>query len=295
MGLRLKFNIAMLAVFLIGLTLSAWVFYVLLQQQARRQVVHDAELMMEAALAVRGYTIDQIKPLLDGAPSPNFLPQTVPAFSAIETFNTLKKKYPEYSYREATLNPTNPRDQTAPWEATIVEAFRANSEQKETVGVLAAASGDLLYMARPIRITNPACLQCHSTPEAAPPSMITAYGPAKGFGWNLNEVIGAQVVTVPMTLPKANADESFKTFMVSLAAIVAALFLVLNWMLKRMIIRPIMRVAEQADLVSKGDFSQPALDIKGRDEVSVLARSFNRMRASIVIALKHLRQSSPKA
>jgi hypothetical protein len=41
-----------------------------------------------------------------------FLPQTVPAYAATETLAQLRKKYPNYDYKEATLNPTNPRDRS---------------------------------------------------------------------------------------------------------------------------------------------------------------------------------------
>ena len=43
--------------------------------------------------------------------------------------------------------------------------------------------------------------------------MVKLYGPANGFGWKLNEVVGAQVVSVPMALPAQNAQRAFYTFM----------------------------------------------------------------------------------
>ena len=78
----------------------------------------------------------------------------------------------------------------------------------ELVGERDTPTGRALYLARPIQITNAACLVCHSTVEAAPKTMIDLYGPANGFGWKMNEVIGAQVVSVPMSVPiaRANAD-----------------------------------------------------------------------------------------
>ena len=39
-----------------------------------------------------------------------FLPQSLPAYAATEIFSTLRQQHPEYSYKEAVLNPTNPRD-----------------------------------------------------------------------------------------------------------------------------------------------------------------------------------------
>src|SRR5260221_13682048 len=109
MGLRLKFNIVLPLVFAAGMAVSAWVSYQLLQRNAKQEVLRNAGLMMEAALSVRGYTVSQVKPLLEAQLAETFLPQSVPAFAAAETFNTQRKKYPDITYNEATLNPTNSR------------------------------------------------------------------------------------------------------------------------------------------------------------------------------------------
>ena len=105
MGLRLKFNLVLLAVFGLGLVASGYVSYTLLERNARDEVTRNAGLMMEAALAIRTYTIEQVRPHLDLQLMRVFLPQSVPAYAATETLSTLRKKYTDYSYKEATLNP----------------------------------------------------------------------------------------------------------------------------------------------------------------------------------------------
>jgi dTDP-4-dehydrorhamnose reductase len=59
------------------------------------------------------------------------------------------------------------------------------------------------------------CLPCHSTVDAAPKTMIERYGPANGFGWILNDVIAAQIISVPTEIPVARAKEAFTVFMSS--------------------------------------------------------------------------------
>ena len=105
-----------------------------------------------------------------------FLPQSVPAYAATETLNQIKKKYADYNYKEATLNPTNPRNRASDWEADLVQQFKNRASLHEMIGERDTPSGRSLYIARPIRITNPGCLPCHSTPAAAPPTMIKYYG-----------------------------------------------------------------------------------------------------------------------
>lgn len=286
MGLRLKFNIVLALVFAAGIAVSAFVSHKLLQDNAKAEVLRNAGLMMEAALSVRGYTVSQVKPHLDYQLQEKFLPQTVPAYAATETFNSLRKKYPDFAYKEATLNPTNPRDRAVEWEADVVNAFRNNAAQAELVGERDTPSGRMLYIARPIQIKDAACLACHSVPTAAPASMVALYGESNGFGWKHNEIVGAQVVSVPMALPIKNANDTFMVFMGSLAAIFLATFVVLNVMLSFMILRPIARMSGAADRISTGDFNVPEFTGKGGDEIAALGTSFNRMRRSLQKALK---------
>jgi protein-histidine pros-kinase len=154
------------------------------------------------------------------------------------------------------------------------------------IGERDTPTGRSLYIARPIKITNPACLPCHSTPEAAPPTMIKYYGPANGFGWKLNDIIGAQVVSVPMAVPFRNAQRAFYAFLGSLAVVFGVVFVVLNVMLSRLIIKPISEMSRAADQVSTGNFEISEFSEKGSDEVAVLGRAFNRMRRSLQKALQ---------
>jgi methyl-accepting chemotaxis protein len=286
MGLRLKFNLVLVIVFLAGIAAAGFVSRELLLENARDEVVRDARLMMEAAGAVRTYTVDQIRPHLIKQLDEVFLPQTVPAYSATETINTLRKKYPDYSYKEATLNPTNPRDRTADWEADVVQKFRGDASVKEIVSERETSLGRSLFIAKPIQISNAACLQCHNTAADAPPTMVKIYGEANGFGWKHNEIVGAQLVTVPMDLPLRKADKAFTTFMASLAGVFFVVFVVLNIMLSWMIVRPIRRMSQSADKISTGDFDEPEFTERGKDEVAVLGSSFNRMRRSLEKAMQ---------
>jgi methyl-accepting chemotaxis protein len=286
MGLRLKFNLVLVVVFLAGFAAAGFVSRELLQENARDEVIRDARLMMEAAGSVRSYTVDQIRPHLIKQLDEVFLPQTVPAFAATETINTLRKKYTEYSYKEATLNPTNPRDRTLDWEADIVNRFRDHADLKEIVNERQSSNGRSLFIAKPIQISNPACLQCHNTAADAPPTMVKIYGDSNGFGWKHNEIVGAQLVSVPMEVPLLKAERAFTTFMASLAAVFVAVFIVLNIMLSWLIVRPIRKMSESADKISTGDFGEPEFKERGGDEVAVLGSSFNRMRRSLEKAMQ---------
>jgi protein-histidine pros-kinase len=285
-----KFNLVLLGIFLVGFAISGYVSYNVLQKNAREEVLQHARLMMEAALASRTYTNTQIKPLLETQLKYVFLPQTVPAYAATEQFNDVRKTHPDYAYKEATLNPTNPRDGASDWEADVVQIFRQTPATTELVGERDTPTGRSLYLARPIQIKNGACLVCHSTVDAAPKTMLDIYGGANGFGWKLNEIIGAQVVSVPMTVPIARASATFRTFMISLAAVFLATFVLLNVMLHMIVIRRVTRLAAIADQVSLGNLEAGEFRTRSKDEIGVLTEALGRMKTSLVQALKMLEE-----
>ncbi|WP_137937476.1 DUF3365 domain-containing protein [Chitinivorax sp. B] len=290
MKLIVKFNLMFIGMFLLGLSVAGSISYSLLQKNAREEILQNARIMMQSTLATRSYTSTQIAPLLQTQMKYTFLPQTVSAYAATETFNFLRNAYPEFTYKEATLNPTNPRDRATDWEADIVNQFRNNENVKEVIGERETPTGRALYLAQPLRIPSEACLQCHSTVDAAPPTMVEKYGNANGFGWKLHEIVGAQVVTVPSDVPLQRANQAFQMFMLSLTGVFLFIFVVLNLMLYKMVIRPVTRLSKLADEVSLGNLDAPEFPAKGKDEIGALGASFDRMRKSLVKALNLLEE-----
>ena len=288
MKLLLKFNLVFVLIFLLGLVATGAMTRRMLERNAQQETLQQARLLLEKALAVRSYTSTQVAPLLETQMKYAFLPQSVPAFSATEVLARIQKNHPEYAYKEATLNPTNPRDRALEWEADVIAEFRKSAELKEFVGERDTLAGRALYIARPIRIADGACLRCHSTVETAPRTLVEKYGPANGFGWQLGEVVGAQMVSVPTAVPLARAHAAWALFMGMLSAVFVLIAVALNAMLWWLVIRPVTRLARLADRVSLGELSAPGFASGAHDEIGRLAASFTRMRRSLVQAMKML-------
>jgi len=289
MKLLLKFNLVLFLVFAVGLVTTGFVCRRLLQQNAKAEIMENARIMMEAAIAVRTYTATQIRPLLETQMKYSFLPQSVPAYSANAYFSQLQKAFPAYAYKEATLNPTNPVNRATDWEADIIEEFRKSRDKVELIGERDTANGRVLYMARPMKVSSPACLTCHDTVEGAPRTMVDKYGPANGFGWKLNDIVTAQIVSVPMQLAVQRARGVFWTFMISLAAVFALFILAINLLLIFLVIRPVNMLSSLASSVSLGNSDITEIPVMGQDEIKELSLSFNRMGRSLVEAMKLLR------
>src|ERR1700752_3625034 len=166
-------------------------------------------LGQQRALEAQQQFLESVKSKPGELADTEFHPQSVPAFAATEIFGYLREKFPDYFYKEATLNPTNPRDRATDWETDIVNQFRGDTGHGELSAARYTPNGISLFLARPITVNNVSCLECHSTADKAPAEMIKLYGTANGFDWKLNDIIGAQVVSVPLAVPLQSAQVAF--------------------------------------------------------------------------------------
>jgi protein-histidine pros-kinase len=288
MGLKTKFNLVLLAAFIVGLALAAALSWQIVHENARREVVQEASIMMAQASAVRDYTTDEIDPLLAEQLKVRFLPHSIPFWAAQTVMRTMGKNFPDYTYKEAALNPTNPADKATDWQAAIIGDFSQNPSLTDLTTTRDTPTGPVLSFSRPVRVSDKSCLVCHSVPSAAPQPMIDLYGTANGFGWKLGDVIGAQIVSVPMSVALQRANTAFQVYLGGLAAVFVVVFVLLNLLLHFVIVKPVRRMSAIASEISLGNMDAPEFTVRGRDEIASLAESFNRMRRSLANAMKLL-------
>ena len=288
MGIRAKLNLGLLAVFAIAFA-AAW--FILDRQfvaSARQDVLQNARIMMSAANAVRTYTAREVLPAVQRDNEDWIAPVTVPSYAAQTNFRTMRADLPDYTYKEAALNPTNPADRALDWEADFINSFRNTPSQTELVGERDTPAGPTLTLARPLTVRSEACLTCHSTPDRAPARMVAAYGSSNGFGWHMNETIGAQLVSVPMAVALRTAQTNLYSAMAILLAIFVGLMVALNLLMYLVVIRPVAQMSRTATAVSLGQSDAEEFPAEGRDEIAELGRAFTRMRRSLDQAVKML-------
>ncbi len=290
MRIRGKINLALSGAFIVGLGVAAIGAYKVLTDAAIENSLREARIMIESASAIRSYTADSISPLLQQQMKVQFLPYSIPSFAAQTNFRLVQKKLPEYSYREPTLNPTNVNDRAADWEADIINDFRANPERHEAVAVRQTVLGNFLLLARPIKVGAKVCLTCHSTPEAAPPTMVALYGSQNGFGWKLGDIAGAQVVTIPLAVPLDRAYHTLMLVMGALTVTFIVILVIVDLLLRTLVIKPVVGMSEMATEVSMGKLDGPEFVRDSNDEIGRLSAAFTRMRRSLQSALKMLEE-----
>ncbi len=295
--LRQKFSAALLLILIGGIVLSSVTLSHVLRRNAEAEVTSTALLLMETMNSVRDYTSDHVRPKLADQIGTQFLPETVPAYSAREVFENLRKNsaYNDFFYKEATLNPTNLRDKADSFEAALVGDFISDAGKLESSGARVNQGRDIFYIARPIKITKASCLECHSTAAAAPSSMIDFYGPNNGFGWKVNDIVGAQVISVPASTVIDKANRTTFLIVGIVSVIFAFVLFLVNILLSRQVIAPLRRIARTAEEVSRGNLGIE-FEQTSNDEVGMLAKSFTRMKRSLMLAMDRInRTPSPTA
>ncbi len=291
-NLKQKVTILLVMILVAGLGVSGFTLSAVLTGNAKQEISSTALVLMETMSSVRSYTSTQVNPELADKLETTFLPQSVPAYSAREVFEVLRQKpeYRDFFYKEATLNPTNLRDKADEFETKIVERFRKNRNLKELNGFRSLPGGDIFYIARPLSVTEESCLACHSTPEQAPKSMIDRYGANNGFGWKLNEIVGAQVISVPGSRVIQKANQSSFLIIAIVSIVFFAVIVLINIFLNQQVVLPLKRITRVAEEVSMGhmeaDFEQLS-----NDEIGNLAKAFKRMKLSLDKAMNRLKSS----
>jgi HAMP domain-containing protein len=285
MKLLAKFNLILLVVFGVGGLIISQLAHSWLQDDAKQKATDQAKLMLASSTSIRDFVFDRVSPILEPLEQGHFYRESIPFFAANSTFSYLRKSYPDYTYQETALNPTNPVDLPADWERDIVNALRDHPGETELSDVRPTPMGPSLYIARPIHAMQD-CLHCHGWPSAAPKSMVDRYGSSNGFGWTQGEVIGAQIVSIPMSVPIREANHAWLQLLLFLIGVMIVAILALDAAVYWFVIRPLKLVSETADRVSRGEKNVNPVRVASKDEIATVASSFNRMQVSLAKALK---------
>lgn len=291
-----KFNLSVITIFSIGILLSGLTFWKALEHRAEAEVSSKALVLMETVNAVRNYTQDRVNPLLKERieTQSEFTPEAIPTYAAREVFEYFRNNpdYDQFIFKDAAPNPTNLRDRSDDFETELIKEFQERGSSQKT-GWREFYEGKVFYVARPFVMEKQTCLECHSTPDKAPQSLLTTYGSENGFGWQLNQIVAAQVVYVPAAEILKSVRRSFVVTLGILAATFVLIVFLLNFFLKRFVIWRIQKIARTAQAVSRGDMKAD-FEENSRDEIGLLVIAFNRMKDSVEVATRLLKKRKEK-
>ncbi|RME63582.1 MAG: DUF3365 domain-containing protein, partial [Nitrospirae bacterium] len=212
MRLRKRFTVIMLIVYFISLPVIVGVSYLVLKENAKRQILEEANLMLAAMEAARGYTADVLRPTLTKLLPDKFVIEGMSATRvAYGVQSRIRKKLPRYMFKEATENPLNLKNQADEFELEKINEFRKGVLKVEWRGFKKAPDGEYYVIMRPVKV-KPGCLRCHGEPDMAPPEVRERYGTTHGYGWKVGEIVTVNSVYVPTEEAKRAAIRALITF-----------------------------------------------------------------------------------
>ncbi|MBE7380294.1 MAG: DUF3365 domain-containing protein [Leptolyngbya sp. SIO1E4] len=294
-NLGTKFSLLLVLVYFLGSSLTIFVFSKHLNDQAEQAVRERAEILLATMQAARDYTRYHLQPLFTESSkwSDDFVQEAIPNFTArtmFSDFRQLDAEFHDFSYKEATDNPTNPLDRADAFETKLFNQLKQQPQTTETrmlSGYRIRQGEKSFYLARPLVMRDVSCLECHGNPRNAPQPLLKMYGNENGFGWRLNDIVAAQMVYVPADKVFGRGRQNLLTITKTLLSIFGAVFIVINLLLWRTVIRPLNILTCTAKRISSCSVNQQqnsklqtlaleTLTIR-RDEPGQLARAFQYM------------------
>lgn len=254
------------------------------------QAVQTTEEKVKAVIAFsdgsREYVRKTLRPLIfdflaraKGCVQEDFILEAQSSsFFTASIFNLFNEKIPNFQLRQVAYNPINPKNEPKPEEAKIIDFMRA-IKAKEYSGVIETSEQKFFVHAFG-KIAEAGCMQCHSTREAMPKTLIAKYNPQYDPNWQVGELVGAVIVSVPFDVILLRAQLNGLIRGLIVFGIFAGISLFILIALDRLVFKPIEELQRKAEEIAKGNVDEP-IEAKSDDEIGKLAESFERMRVSI--------------
>jgi|GEM_PF-1468213 len=298
-----KFNLLLILVFLAGVYISGLTLSNILYQQAEKRITYEGEILMNMVEEVKYYTsVNLLKNFLQQDNyQKDFNVSIVPAYAAKTIFEQFKDSsdFKQYQYKEATINPTNLEDLPNPFEEQLINYFLENKQTESLSGYTKMAGDKYYYISRPLIVKDESCLQCHSTPDVAPPEMVKMYGNSNGFNWEIDQLTSAQTIYIPANHIALDVKKKMLDFMPIFSGIFAILILSINYLLQHTVINPINQLTKVVNQLYINNFNPKdyqKLDYleqltKRHDESGKLTRAFLTMAEKIFHRERDLEQA----
>jgi HAMP domain-containing protein len=281
--------VILLLIFILSLPLLAFSSYYVLKRNVDREVYENARVFLFTMESIRKHYGDVTRPAVSKELPDKFIVEAMStSFNARGVAERVKKEFPQYIFKHASLNPRNPINKADKFEEGIISKFKANRTLKESNGFVKKETGEYFYVSRPVT-SKEDCLRCHGTPTDAPMEVIEKYGNAAAFGWGKDEMVASLMAYVPSTIAVQNATKALILFVSFYGGIFFLLFLLIDKAIVGSIIKPIEELAEVAEEISLGKFERNFI-VKTKDEMKTLADAFTRMKLSLIKAFDMLKK-----
>ncbi|MBU0682147.1 MAG: DUF3365 domain-containing protein [Proteobacteria bacterium] len=283
MGIRTRFLIIMGILSLLALVALGAASYEFSRRAAMIEAGNKGEIIFNYLQSQRHFFQKNQTPLINELiEKDRFYPNLMSGFAATSTtFDYFNQRMPGFTIKYAATNPLKETNRADDFEVQILDKFKADQKLKETTGTITKNGIDFYFQAIPLKVDNPACLECHSDPALAPKDQVVIYGTESGYNWKMNEIVASLLVYIPISGAIAQAKQTAMTLLgIGAGCLIFTLF-VISIFLEKGVVQPIMRLNSRTEEISLGKSLDQPVVIKSNDEIGSLSRAIDRLRISV--------------
>lgn len=264
-----KLNVTLFFIFSLSMILSGIALATLISYVAYKQTLAKTLLLISSLDAVQYYTAKEVRPQVQQRlKKQEILPQIVPSYAASKVFDRLRQSdplYNDFSYKYVMLKPNKNQDKADQFEINIIEQFKQNNNVKQLEGIRSINNKYFFYIARPL---------------------IIAKSPLNNSN---KEIVGTQIVSFSIIKPLQNYGLLFIAIWGTVAIILVIAILIINFWLRRHILKSIKKIVQVAESVSTGNMDVEFEKVSN-DEIGTLVEAFTRMKMSLAMAIEKFEQ-----
>ena len=288
MGIRMRSILVMGILGLLAIAVIGITSYKLSVRNALDEAKIKSKIILNYAMATKKYMKQVQRPLVkELIENDRFYPELMSGFvTARGTFELFKKSSPDYTFKQATLDPLNPSNRADSDEIEFINNFAKNPALKSSEGRIIKSGIDVFYFAQPIKVNSSGCLTCHGDPYDAPKDQVEIYGDKTGYNWKMNDTVAAFVVYIPTKSAIAAAKKLSLTLVIVGSGGIFLILLILWFFLDRSVVLPITQLAQRTESFSLGENLDDPIIGKSNDEIGTLAQAIERLRISLAKLLQ---------
>ncbi len=208
-----------------------------------------------------------------------------PALAQREFSEVVAKSTASAKFRITSDNWMNPANKPDPWEAEAISAIK-NRGQDEYIQII---DGRYRYARKIVHAAS--CVGCHGDPATAPRDVTEQYGTVRAYGYKVGDVAGIISVSLPAE-PLLAA--SFGVLGPIEIGLIVLAFVMLYVFMHFGVARPIRKLTRDAHMISLGkpvELDLASVSQKSRNELGQLALAIGRLRASMELAIRRMKQT----
>ena len=283
MSLRVRFMVLIAVLSLIAAVSLAAVSYQIYRSNALKEAKTRGEIVYSYMVSSRDYFANtQLPRIYESAGRAVFVPEIMSSFAVARgVFAAFQQKVPDFIFKQATKNPLVPSNKADAWELELIGLFHKNKELADQEGRMEKNGEAYYYFAKPIRVTDASCLECHGDPARAPEEQTDIYGTESGYHWEEDDTVSALIVYVPLGKALAEAKKMAALLFLIGAAGIALLMTLIWFFFSRYVIRPVSMLEQRATEISLGKNLGESIVTPAQDEFGSLGRAIDRLRISI--------------